>query len=95
MGTAFLAASFSNIMNYLQTLFSFFNVPLFLRLVIGLFWRRTHAARRAYLGVCPAGPGPAMVPFYFVLYRQGIVIHPLRQGANFVSALAAFASARW
>jgi uncharacterized sodium:solute symporter family permease YidK len=29
VGTAFLASSFSNIMSYLQTLFSFFNVPIF------------------------------------------------------------------
>lgn len=29
IGTAFIAASFSNIMSYLQTLFSFFNVPMF------------------------------------------------------------------
>ncbi|MCO8307450.1 sodium:solute symporter family protein, partial [Streptomyces sp. RKCA744] len=43
MGTAFIASSFSNIMNYLQTLFSFFNVPLFCVFIIGMFWRRATA----------------------------------------------------
>lgn len=46
MGTAFIASSFSNIMNYLQTLFSFFNVPLFVVFIIGMFWKRTSAAAR-------------------------------------------------
>ena len=38
--TAFIAAGFSNISNYLQVLFSFFNVPLFCAFIIGMFWKR-------------------------------------------------------
>jgi Na+/proline symporter len=38
--TAFIASGFSNITNYLQTLFSFFNVPLFCAFIIGMFWKR-------------------------------------------------------
>jgi len=38
--TAFIASGFSNITNYLQTLFSFFNVPLFSAFIIGMFWKR-------------------------------------------------------
>ncbi|WP_429499526.1 hypothetical protein ACQUFY_16890 [Robbsia andropogonis] len=41
MGTAFIAASYNNIQNYMQMLFSFFNTPLFTAFIIGLFWRRT------------------------------------------------------
>jgi solute:Na+ symporter, SSS family len=37
--TAFIASGFANISNYLQTLFSFFNVPLFCAFIIGMFWR--------------------------------------------------------
>src|SRR4029078_9728096 len=37
---AIMASSFSNISNYLQTLFSFFNVPLFCAFMIGMFWKR-------------------------------------------------------
>jgi solute:Na+ symporter, SSS family len=38
--TAFIAAGYSNIANYLQTLFSFFNVPIFLAFIVGMFWRK-------------------------------------------------------
>jgi SSS family solute:Na+ symporter len=40
IGTAFIAAGFSNIMNYIQALFSLFNAPLFATFIIGMFWRR-------------------------------------------------------
>src|SRR5207248_9441341 len=38
--TAFIASGYSNIGNYLQTLFSFFNVPIFLAFIVGMFWRK-------------------------------------------------------
>ena len=38
--TAGLAANFSNIMSYLQTLFGFFNAPLFATFILGMFWKR-------------------------------------------------------
>ncbi|MGZ4447721.1 MAG: sodium:solute symporter family protein, partial [Nocardioides sp.] len=38
--TASLAANFSNIMTYLQTLFGFFNAPLFATFILGMFWKR-------------------------------------------------------
>jgi SSS family solute:Na+ symporter len=41
VGTAFIAAGFSNIMNYIQLLFSFFNAPLFATFIIAMFWRRS------------------------------------------------------
>ena len=40
IGTAFLAAGYSNINNYIQTLFSFFNVPIFLAFIVGMFWKK-------------------------------------------------------
>lgn len=40
IGTAFIAAGFSNIMNYIQALFSVFNAPLFGTFIIGMFWKR-------------------------------------------------------
>lgn len=40
VGTAFLAAQFGNIMTYMQTLFSFFNAPLFAVFILGLLWKR-------------------------------------------------------
>ncbi|WP_460302556.1 sodium:solute symporter family protein [Actinocorallia aurea] len=38
--TAFIAAQYSNIMAYMQQLFSFFNAPLFATFIVGLLWRR-------------------------------------------------------
>jgi SSS family solute:Na+ symporter len=40
IGTAFIAAGFNNIMNYIQTLFSYFNAPLFAVFILALFWKR-------------------------------------------------------
>jgi SSS family solute:Na+ symporter len=40
IGTALIASSYSNLMNYLQALFSIFNAPLFATFIIGMFWRR-------------------------------------------------------
>ncbi|MEU6734811.1 sodium:solute symporter family protein [Streptomyces physcomitrii] len=87
MGTAFIASSFSNIMNYLQTLFSFFNVPLFVVFIIGMFWKRTTAAA-GFWGLL-SGTVAAMLN-YFWLYKQNVVSIPSDQGANFVSSIVAF-----
>jgi SSS family solute:Na+ symporter len=40
IGTAFIAAGFSNIMNYIQQLFSVFNAPLFGVFLLGMLWKR-------------------------------------------------------
>ena len=42
--TAFIAKGYSNIMNYVQLLFSYFNAPLFATFIIAMFWRRLDAA---------------------------------------------------
>ena len=41
--TALIAKGYSNIMNYIQPLFSIFNVPLFTTFIIAMFWRRASA----------------------------------------------------
>jgi SSS family solute:Na+ symporter len=43
IGTAFIAKGYSNIMNYIQTLFSIFNAPLFATFIIAMFWKRATA----------------------------------------------------
>ncbi|MFB7597707.1 sodium:solute symporter family protein [Streptomyces sp. NPDC056160] len=87
VGTAFLASSFSNIMSYLQTLFSFFNVPMFVVFIVGMFWKRA-SVKSGFWGLL-AGTTAAMVN-YFVLYKKDIIHIPTDQGANFVSAIAGF-----
>jgi SSS family solute:Na+ symporter len=39
--TAYLAASFNNIMDFLQLIFGFVNAPLFATFFLGMFWKRT------------------------------------------------------
>ncbi|MET9256672.1 sodium:solute symporter family protein [Streptomyces sp. NPDC048182] len=87
VGTAFLAKSFSNIMAYLQTLFTFFNVPMFVVFIIGMFWKRA-SMKSGFWGLL-AGTTAAMVN-YFIFYKQGVIDIPSDQGANFVSAMAGF-----
>ena len=40
IGTALIASTYDNLMNYLQALFSIFNAPLFATFIIGMFWKR-------------------------------------------------------
>jgi SSS family solute:Na+ symporter len=40
IGTALIARNYQNIMDYLQTLFGFFNAPLFATFILGMFWKR-------------------------------------------------------
>ncbi|WP_030788770.1 sodium:solute symporter family protein [Streptomyces sp. NRRL S-920] len=89
IGTAFIASSFSNIMGYLQTLFSFFNVPMFVVFVIGMFWKR--ASMKSGVWGLVAGTTAAMAN-YFWIYKQGVIDIPTDQGANFVSAIVGFAA---
>jgi solute:Na+ symporter, SSS family len=41
IATAFIAKGYSNIMNYVQLLFSYFNAPLFATFIIAMFWKRS------------------------------------------------------
>jgi SSS family solute:Na+ symporter len=41
IGTAFIASGYSDIMNYVQLLFSYFNAPLFATFIVAMFWKRT------------------------------------------------------
>jgi SSS family solute:Na+ symporter len=38
--TARIAMGYDNVMDYLQTLFGFFNAPLFATFILGMFWKR-------------------------------------------------------
>jgi SSS family solute:Na+ symporter len=40
IATALIASGYSNLMNYIQALFSIFNSPLFATFIIGMFWKR-------------------------------------------------------
>ena len=76
IGTAFIAAGYSNIMNYIQTLFSFFNAPLFATFIIGMFWKRMTAW--AGFWALLAGTLGALVATYLRLQGAAcrVVRHP-------------------
>jgi SSS family solute:Na+ symporter len=67
--TALIASGFSNISNYLQTLFSFFNVPLFCAFIIGMFWKR--ASRSAGFWGILVGTIASVVVYF--LYRTKVL----------------------
>ncbi|MDH6139188.1 MULTISPECIES: sodium:solute symporter family protein [Kitasatospora] len=85
VGTAFIASDYNNIMDYLQTLFSFFNAPLFATFILGMFWRRT-SPMAGGVGLLV---GTASAVTIDQLNRHH-VLHMSGQGPSFVAASAAF-----
>ncbi|SBT46569.1 sodium:solute symporter family protein [Micromonospora auratinigra] len=69
IGTAFIAAGFSNIMNYIQALFSVFNAPLFGTFIIGMFWRRM----TALAGFWSLLSGTVVAIATYLLYKAGVI----------------------
>jgi SSS family solute:Na+ symporter len=67
IGTAFIAAGFSNIMNYIQALFAVFNAPLFATFIIGMFWKRM-SPWAGFIGLLS---GTLAAISTYVLYRAG------------------------
>ena len=90
--TASLASSFSNIMDYLQVLFGFFNAPLFATFILGMFWKRM-TATAGWMGLVSGTLAAVAVAFLsedaFGSWSFG-VINLGGQGAAFVAASAAF-----
>ncbi len=92
IGTARLASSYTNLMDYLQTLFGFFNAPLFATFILGMFWKRM-TATAAWTGLV-SGTGAAVL--VAILSQDALgsastgVLNLSGQGASFVAAGAAF-----
>ncbi|KMS84055.1 sodium:solute symporter family protein [Prauserella rugosa] len=85
IGTAFIASTYANLMDYLQQLFSFFNAPLFATFILGMFWKRM-TPTAGWTGLV-AGTLSAFA--VFGLAETGVWDLP-GQGASFVGAGAAF-----
>jgi SSS family solute:Na+ symporter len=83
--TALIASGYSNLMDYLQTLFGFFNAPLFATFILGMFWKRM-TSTAGWAGLV-AGTLSAVV--VFILSKVGVINLP-GQGMPFVAATAAF-----
>ena len=90
--TASLASNFSNIMNYLQTLFGFFNAPLFATFILGMFWKRM-TPTAGWVGLVAGTTSAVAVAFLsedaFGSASTGVI--PIGgQGAAFLAASTAF-----
>ena len=86
--TAFIAAGYNNIANYLQTLFSFFNVPIFLAFIVGMVWRK--AGRGSGFWGMIVG---TLVAFgTWVLYKVGVLSFRSDLAETQWGAIAGFAT---
>jgi len=90
--TAGLASNFSNIMDYLQVLFGFFNAPLFATFILGMFWKRM-TATAGWVGLVAGTLSAVAIAFLtedaFGSWSSGVI--PLGgQGAAFLAASVAF-----
>jgi solute:Na+ symporter, SSS family len=92
MGTALIASQYSNLMDYLQLLFSFFNAPLFATFILGMFWKRM-TPTAGWVGLVSGTLTAILIAVLsedaFGAYSLGVL--PLTgQGASFVAAGVAF-----
>ena len=88
--TALLASNFGNVMDYLQTLFGFFNAPLFATFILGMFWKRM-TPTAGWVGLV-SGTGVAIVYWAVATFGStdiGFFNLP-GQGTAFVAASLAF-----
>ncbi len=92
IGTAAFASSYANLMDYLQTLFGFFNAPLFATFILGMFWKRM-TATAGWVGLVSGTAAAVLVAILSEDALGGASIGVLNlsgQGASFVAAGAAF-----
>lgn len=92
VGTSAFASQYPNVMNYLQTLFGFFNAPLFATFIVGMFWKRM-TPTAGWTGLVSGTLGALVVAILSKDALGNLSIGALNlsgQGASFVSAGAAF-----
>jgi len=99
IAAAYLASLFGNIMDFLQTIFSMINAPLFAVIFLGMFWKRT-TGHAAFTGLL-AGFFIALLHHGFTfpegadtLVKGGWIVktfaYPVEMAQNFWTAIFAF-----
>jgi solute:Na+ symporter, SSS family len=92
IGTATFAAHYTNIMDYLQTLFGFFNAPLFATFILGMFWKQM-TPTAGWMGLVCGTSAAVLVGLLsvdaFGSWSTG-TLNVSGQGASFAAAGAAF-----
>ncbi len=102
IAAAYIAGKFGNIMDFLQTIFSMINAPLFAVIFLGMFWKRT-TGHAAFTGL--------LLGFIFALLHHGLTVpegattlvkggwiaslhtYPVEMAQNFWTAIIAFSVA--
>ncbi|HLN19663.1 MAG TPA: sodium:solute symporter family protein [Bacteroidales bacterium] len=101
IAAAYIASKFGNIMDFLQTIFSLINAPLFAVIFLGMFWKRTtgHAAFTGLLCgfllallhhglTAPAGATTAFKGGWISVIHT----YPVEMAQNFWTAIIAFSA---
>ena len=83
--TAYLAGSFSNLMDYIQALASFFNAPLFAIFIFGLFYKKM-TGTSAWIALLSGVASAVLVD----LLVRAEIINVSSQAGSFMGASAAF-----
>jgi solute:Na+ symporter, SSS family len=99
IASAYIASKFGNIMDFLQTIFSMINAPLFAVIFLGMFWKRTtgHAAFTGLLSgfllalmhhglTVPAGATTLVKGGWIATLHT----YPVEMAQNFWTAIIAF-----
>jgi SSS family solute:Na+ symporter len=86
IATALIASGYSNIMNYIQVLFSVFNVPLFATFIIGMFWKRM-TPWAGFWGMVAGSVGALGT---YILYKAGALSFGSDLAEAFWGAIIAF-----
>jgi solute:Na+ symporter, SSS family len=86
IGTAFIAAGYNSMMDYIQALFSFFNAPLFATFIIAMFWRRA----TPWAGFWGLAAGTLAAVAVHFLHSRGPLDLGSPLSADFWGAVAAF-----
>ncbi len=99
IASAYIASKFGNIMDFLQTIFSMINAPLFAVIFLGMFWKRT-TGHAAFTGL--------LLGFIAALLHHGLTVpegattlvkggwitvlhtYPVEMAQNFWTAIIAF-----
>ncbi|HEX2921961.1 MAG TPA: sodium:solute symporter family protein [Bacteroidales bacterium] len=99
IASAYIASKFGNIMDFLQTIFSMINAPLFAVIFLGMFWKRTtgHAAFTGLLTgflVALLHHGLTSPEGASTLFKGGWIAtlhtYPVEMAQNFWTAIIAF-----
>ncbi len=96
IGTAYLAQSFNNMMDFLQLVFGFVNAPLFATFLLGMFWRRT-TGHGAFAGLVSGTAAAALTHGLTMAEGKGAWIaqmheYPSAMAQNFWIAIYAWSA---